>query len=86
MPPRYKEKNNKLYFEEQDWVNKVVEKLVKLKVVKEVSQAKFVCINPLTMLKNDSGKRRLCLDLLRCYSKKPKLQSSRSCLGGNCCR
>ena len=58
-----KGENNRLYLEEQEWANEAVWKLAKARLVKEVSQEELVCVNPLYLVKNAVGKRRLCLDL-----------------------
>ena len=42
-----------------------IKKLVRMKVLKEVSKEEVSCINPLTVAINDQGKKRLCIDLSR---------------------
>ena len=71
----YREKNNKSYFEEKDFANEAVDKMLKFGVVKKVEDAK--CVNPLTVATNKVGKRRLCLDLSRkvnVHSRAPKFK------------
>ena len=71
----YQEKNNKSYFENQEFANKAVDTMAKYGVVKRVETAK--CINPLTVAINKAGKKRLCLDLSRkvnAHSKAPKFK------------
>ena len=57
----YQEKNNKSYFENQEFANKAVDTMANYGVVKRVETAK--CINPLTVASNAVGKLRLCIDL-----------------------
>ena len=49
-----------------------MEELRKAKLVKEVRKFEVQCINPLTVAVNTKGKKRLCLDLLRCNNKVAK--------------
>ena len=65
MPGSYSEKNNKSFEKEKDFAVEAIEKLVKMKVLKEVAKEEVSCINPLTVAINDRGKRRLCIDLSR---------------------
>ena len=65
MPGSYEEKNNKSFVKEQEFAVEAIEKLVKMKVLKEVPRDEVSCINPLTVAVNDRGKKRLCIDLSR---------------------
>ena len=65
MPGSYSEKNNKSFDKEQEFAVEAIEKLVKMKVLKEVSKEEVSCVNPLTVAINDRGKKRLCIDLSR---------------------
>ena len=68
-PEKYCERNNKSYKEERVWANEAVFKLQRAKIVVETSREILWCINPLTVVKNARGKRRLCIDLSRCVNK-----------------
>ena len=76
---RYEERNNKSYHEYREFANEAVMKLVKNKVVREVSRGESKCVSPLSVaVKNN--KKRLCLDLSRgvnkfCESPKFKIRS-----------
>ena len=57
--------HNKSFVKEQEFAVEAIEKLVKMKVLKEVPRDEVSCINPLTVAVNDRGKKRLCIDLSR---------------------
>ena len=61
-PQNYEEKKNGSYREEKVWANKVVFKLARAKLVREVDRRSLCCVNPLTVAKNARGKKRLCID------------------------
>ena len=65
MPGSYEEKNNKSFENEKEFGVEAIKKLVRMKVLKEVSKKEVSCINPLTVAINDRGKKRLCIDLSR---------------------
>ena len=57
LPGKYEEKNNKSFFKEEEFAQEAIEKLVKMKVLKEVSWEEVDCINPLTMAISMSSPR-----------------------------
>ena len=63
MPEEYEEKNNKSFLKEEVFAVEAIEKLVKMKILKEVERDEVSCVNPLTVAINDRGKKRLCIDL-----------------------
>ena len=65
VPGFYEEKNNQSFEREKVFGVEAIKKLVKMKVLKEVSKEEVSCVNPLTVAINDQGKKRLCIDLSR---------------------
>ena len=65
------------YRKERLWTNKAVWKLERAKLVREVRKEELWCVNPLTVASNSKGKKRLCLDLLRCINKVVKAHKFR---------
>ena len=64
-PGMYEEKNNRSFEQHKEFAVEAIKKLVKLKIVLEVSRKEVDCINPLTVAVNAKGKKRLCIDLSR---------------------
>ena len=69
MPEAYEEGNNKSFEKDQEFAIEAVRKLVKLEILKEVKRSEVSCVNPLTVVINGVGKRRLCIDLSRYVNK-----------------
>ena len=65
MPGDYEERNNKSFREHEAFAVEEVEKMVKSKILREVSREEVKCVNPLTVAVNSNGKKRLCIDLSR---------------------
>ena len=73
MPTFYAEQNNKSYHENVDFANDAVMKLLNAGVVEEVHRSSLRCVNPLTVAQN-TAKKRLCIDLSRCFNMQCKAQ------------
>ena len=43
----------------------VVKKLAKMKILLEVKKGEVSCVNPLTVVINDRGMKRICIDLFQ---------------------
>ena len=68
IPEAYSEPNNESYRDNRDWVNSVVDNLVNVGIVSEVTKDDLVCISPLSVASHTRGKLRLCIDLSRCLN------------------
>ena len=68
-PGCYAEPNNKSFGAHLQWGMEAVSKLVSANIVRKVRKEDLTCINPLSVAVNSKGKRRLCIDLSRCYNK-----------------
>ena len=84
-PGCYSEPNNKSFSAHAQWGMEAVAKLVKAKIVRKVRREDLTCVNPLSVAVNKKLKKRLCIDLSRCYNKvsrarKFKIESTREAL------
>jgi len=57
FPGFYEEKNNQSFEKEKVFRVEAIKKLVKMKVLKEVSKEEVSCVNPLTVAINDLWRR-----------------------------
>ena len=62
QPPPFSQPNHKSATDDLQYVNQTVEELLELRCIKEVDRQPYVC-SPLSVVINDSGKKRLVINL-----------------------
>ena len=68
VPPIYVEKNNASYWKHRGWANEAVDRLATLDIAEKVSRDQLHCQNPMSVAVNAEGKKRLVIDLSRCFN------------------
>ena len=72
VPPVYAEKNNASYWKHRGWANEAVDRLARLDIAEQVDRGQLHCQNPLSVAVNAEGKKRLVIDLSRCFNEEVK--------------